>query len=56
MRRIKLETGGLVRPRQRLVDPGLMMEVAPLVDEVFRLGDAALLAQRDRFDGQGTGA
>lgn len=56
MKRVNLEKEGLVRPRQRLVEPALMMEVAPLLEEVYRLGDAALLAQRERFDGPGAGA
>jgi histidinol dehydrogenase len=34
-----------------MVEPALMMEVAPLLDEVWRRGDAALVAQRQRFDG-----
>ncbi len=50
MRRIILQDEGFALPTRRLVDPAVLAEVAPLIEEVYEQGDLAVLEQRERFD------
>lgn len=50
MRRIRLWEEDIALSRRRILEPKLLAEVSPLIDDVLKRGDAALLAQRERFD------
>lgn len=51
MKRFELKSQKMPGEQNRLVDPLLLAEVAPLVEEVYRRRDAAVREQRRRFDG-----
>lgn len=50
MKRIVLEQHGMRADQNRMVDLRLLAEVAPLVEDIYCRGDAALREQRCRYD------